>query len=185
LVWDVPAEAWPFPEKAKDLRTKELDGIWADLANVPPKACPAIRALCQSSGQAVPYLMDHLKPAEKVDPKQVQRLLAALDSDQFETREKTAKELSKMVEQIEPALRKVLDGKPSEEMRRRLKELLDLPRPVPSGEALRTLRAIQVLERIGTPEARGVLKKLAGGAAAARETREAQESLERLARKAK
>jgi len=35
------------------------------------------------------------------------------------------------------------------------------------------------LERIGTPEAENVLKKLAAGSAAARETREAKESLER------
>jgi WD40 repeat protein len=180
LVWDVPAEARPVPEKAKDLATKELDGLWADLADDPPKACPAIRALCRSPGQAIPSLTDHLKPAQEVDPKEVQRLLAALNSDQFETREKAAKELSKIAEQIEPALRKALDGKPSEEVRRQVKDLLDLPRAVPSGESLRALRAIQVLERIGTEQAREVLKKVAAGAEGARETKEAREALERL-----
>src|SRR5260370_4782804 len=103
--------------------------------------------------------MDHLKPAEEVDAKQVQRLLAALDSAQFETREKAAKDLSNVAEQIEPALRKALEGKPSEEVRKRVKDLLELPRAVPSGETLRTLRAIQVLERIGTKDSSAVLKK--------------------------
>jgi hypothetical protein len=76
-----------------------------------------------------------------------------------------------------------LEGQPSEEVRRQVKAILDAPRPVPSGETLRTIRAIQVLERIGTPEAQGVLKKLATGAEAARETREAKEALERLSHK--
>ncbi len=115
----------------------------------------------------------------------MQRLLADLDSDQFTTRDKAAKELTKLGEPIEPFLRKALEGQPSEEVRRQIKAILEKPRPVPSGETLRTLRAIQVLERIGMPEAREILKKLAAGAAGARETREAQESLERLARKAK
>jgi WD40 repeat protein len=183
LVWDVPAEARPVPEKAKDLGTKELDGLWTDLADDPPKAWPAIRTLCRSPDYAVPYLMEHVKVAEQVDPKEVQRLLAALDSDQFETREKAAKDLAKLAEQIEPALRKALEGKPSEEVQRRVKELLDLPRAVPSGETLRTLRGIQVLERIATKEACEVLKKLGTGPETARETREAKEALERLFRR--
>jgi hypothetical protein len=51
---------------------------------------------------------------------------------------------------------------------------------VPPAATLRVLRGIQVLERIGTAEARGVLRDLASGAAA-RETREAKAALERLA----
>jgi WD40 repeat protein len=185
LVWDVPVEARPAPTKAKELGTKEIDGLCADLADDPPKAYRAIHALCQSPTQASLYFKDYLKPAEGVEPKKLQRLLADLDSDQFDTREKAAKELANLGEQIEPALRKALEGKPSEEVRRRVKELLDLPRAVPSGETLRTLRAIQVLERIGTKEAREVLKKVAAGAEGARETREAKEALERLARLAR
>jgi hypothetical protein len=42
------------------------------------------------------------------------------------------------------------------------------------------LRAIEVLERIGTPGAQELLRKLAGGAAAARQTREAKAALQRL-----
>jgi hypothetical protein len=47
---------------------------------------------------------------------------------------------------------------------------------------LRTLRAIRVLEHIGTAEARELLRKLAGGAAEVRETREAEKALQRLQR---
>jgi HEAT repeat protein len=181
LIWDSPLAA----RSAKDLDKKALAPLWTDLAGEAPKAYRAVWTLADSPNQAMPFLNQHLKPAEEVDPKQVQRLLADLDSEEFTTREKAAKELAKLGERIEPALRKALEGQPSEEVRRQIKAILDAPRAVPSGETLRTMRAIQVLERIGTPEARDVLKKLAAGAAAARETREAQESLERLARKAK
>jgi hypothetical protein len=47
-------------------------------------------------------------------------------------------------------------------------------------ERLQALRAVEVLERIGTPEARKVLETLATGAPAARLTREAKASLGRL-----
>jgi hypothetical protein len=113
-------------------------------------------------------------------------LLAELNDSEFEAREKAAKELAKTREQIEPILRKALEGSPSAETRRRVQEILDLDlsRVVGTGEKLRTLRAIQVLERIGTKEACEILRKIAGGAASARETQEAKEALERIERRA-
>jgi hypothetical protein len=45
---------------------------------------------------------------------------------------------------------------------------------------LRDLRAVEVLEHIGTPKARQVLRTLARGAPAARLTREAKASLQRI-----
>jgi hypothetical protein len=47
-------------------------------------------------------------------------------------------------------------------------------------ERVQALRAVEVLEWIGTPEARKVLEALATGAPAARLTREARASLGRL-----
>jgi hypothetical protein len=50
------------------------------------------------------------------------------------------------------------------------------------GEGLRTGRAIEVLEHLGTPEARDVLQELSRGAPAAYVTQEAKAALTRLAR---
>jgi hypothetical protein len=50
---------------------------------------------------------------------------------------------------------------------------------------LRSLRAVEVLEHIATPEARDVLRTLAQGASEVRLTREAKAALERLERRAK
>ena len=178
LIWDLSAIA---KDAAPDLDAKTLTTLWSELSEEAPKAYHAIWTLGDSPSQAMPFLKERLKPAEEVDAKQIKRLLTNLDSDEFTTREAAEKELAKLGERIHPALRKVLEGQPSEEVRRRLKAILEEP-AVLSAETLRTLRAIQALERIGTDEAREVLKKLATGAEAARETQEAKEALARLSR---
>jgi hypothetical protein len=82
-------------------------------------------------------------------------------------------------------LKKFLDGKPSLEARQRIDKLLDklATLRVPS-ETLQGLRAVEVLEKLGTPDARKLLERLAQGAAGARLTRDATASLDRLARPA-
>jgi WD40 repeat protein len=62
--------------------------------------------------------------------------------------------------------------------------------PAPSGpiappEVLRTLRAIAALERVGTPEALGILEQLARGNAGAIATRDAKAALDRVNRRLK
>jgi HEAT repeat protein len=139
-------------------------------------------SLSASPKHSVPFLKAHLSPVQPVDAKRVQALIGDLDSEQFAVRDKAAKELAKIVEQIEPMLKKAQEASPSAEVKRRIASLLGAPHEAPTGDRLRTLRAIAALERIGTPEARDVLKGIAEGDAAARETREAKESLARMGR---
>ena len=71
---------------------------------------------------------------------------------------------------------------PSAEVHRRVQQLLDrLEKEVLSADRLRELRAVEVLEQIGTEEARQVLTALAKGDSEAPLTREAKASLRRLA----
>jgi hypothetical protein len=53
-----------------------------------------------------------------------------------------------------------------------------------SGEPLQAVRAIAVLERIGTLDARQLLETLAGGAPEAEQSREAKAGMVRLTRSA-
>jgi hypothetical protein len=48
------------------------------------------------------------------------------------------------------------------------------------AEALRAIRAVEVLEQLGTPEARQVLQNLADGAPGHKLTRHAEAALKRL-----
>jgi len=80
----------------------------------------------------------------------------------------------------EPGLRKTLASKPSAETRKTVEALLEDVWTVKTAEERRRTRAVWVLEQIGTADARKTLERLAGGTAAARQTREAKAALQRL-----
>ena len=97
-------------------------------------------------------------------------------------RQRAAADLEQLGEAAAPALRQALARDLSAEARRRVQQLLRKGQElVPSGEPLRALRAVEVLEQVGTSEARRVLQSLARGAPEARLTGEAKRARERLA----
>jgi RNA polymerase sigma factor (sigma-70 family) len=175
LTWDLAGPA---------TRTRrELAALWADLAgDDAARAYGAVRALAGAPGRAVPFLHGRLKPTPAADRARFERLLAELDSESFAVREKASAELEKQGAAVEPLLRRALAGKPGLEVQRRLRKLLDRL-DERSPERLRALRAVEALELAGGAQARGLLKELAGGAPGAWLTREAKESLGRLARR--
>jgi hypothetical protein len=121
-----------------------------------------------------------LRNATAIDGKRVELLLSQLDHAQYKVREQARGELAAVVDQLGPALDRALDAGPPLEVRRRLEALrAQAASRLLQGERLRAERAVEVLERIGTPEARQVLRALAGGAPAALLTRSAQAALRR------
>jgi hypothetical protein len=166
----------------RDAQPGELERLWADLGDGDGvRAYRAVGALA-GARQAVPFLAECLRPVPRVTNEQLARLIADLDSDRFKVRSRASAELHRLGEQAEPALRKVLASQPSAEVRRRVQTLLDESRTV-SDEELHVLRALEVLEQIGTPGSRHVLEVLTTGVPEARLTCEARASLERLARR--
>jgi len=160
---------------------KELESLWKDLAD--EDAAKAYRAIWKfvASEQSVTFLRKHLEPARGPDPQRLTRLLADLDSKKYPVREKALEELAKLGELAEPGLKRVLEGKPTLEVRQRVERLLEqLEGPIISPDRLRELRAIEALERIGSPEARRLLQDLAKGAPEARLTQEAKAADKRL-----
>ncbi len=91
--------------------------------------------------------------------------------------------LAGIADRAELVLHEALEGKPSAEMRSRVNRLLADLSPFPTGaQQIREDRGLYVLEQINTKEAREVLERLATGAAAARQTREAKAAFDRLKR---
>ena len=126
-----------------------------------------MRRLIAAPADAFLCLRFRLKPVEGMDEKAIERLVADLDSDNFAVREQATKKLRKLGELAEPACRKALASRPTLEMSRRLRALLDevSQRQWPlTPEILRQVRAVEVLERIGTPGARELLEALSRGA---------------------
>src|SRR5262249_988780 len=145
------------------------------------KAYAAVWRMAEAPNEmVVAFLRQHLKPAVAADPEKVRALVADLDSDSFTVREKAFKQLETLGVTAAPTLPQVMEKVSSLEVRRRLETLLARsPDPAQSPELLRRLRAIQVLERLATKEARGLLGELAEGVADAPETQEARAARQR------
>src|SRR5262249_56085983 len=103
----------------------------------------------------VPVFANKVKPVETPDAARIARLLADLDSEEFARRQQAERELSQLDELVEPELRKAAAESTSPEVRRRAEALLSrLDASPPPPATIQTLRAIEVLERLGTKEAR-------------------------------
>jgi WD40 repeat protein len=185
LVWDMTGPPPGGTAPVAHPGAQRLAAWWAGLADADArKAYRAIGGLTARPEEAVPFLKDHLRPVAVPDGQRLARLIADLDSGRFAVRERAARELEELGELAEPVLNKALAGKPSPEVRRRAAALLaKLGGPVRSPATLQALRAVEVLEHVGTPAAVVVLKALAQGAPAARLTQDANAALERLARR--
>jgi RNA polymerase sigma factor (sigma-70 family) len=187
-VWDLTGllkGGAPRPERLTD---QQLGALWDDLAG--KDAARAYRAgweLAASPEQAVRLCRERRPRAEAPDPerdRRIARLIADLDANDFKVRERATVELEELGRAAEAAVEKALEDPPSVEVRRRLERILaPLQEPWPPGDTLRALRAVEVLERVGTPEAREVLNKVAREASEEWLRKEARAAGERLTRR--
>jgi RNA polymerase sigma factor (sigma-70 family) len=180
LVWDLAVQSDPKP---RELTEKALDSLWGDLGSADAaRADQAIWASVAARQQALPLLEKHLRPTPAPDPRW-RAWVKDLDSEQFAVRDKATRALEALEEQAYPLLQEALRDASSLEVRRRIERLLSrLEYPLTSPKTIRELRAVEVLEHIGTARARQVLQALARGAPGSRLTDEARGALERLAR---
>lgn len=179
-----------------DLTGRAPDGVWLAVQHAPEKqrtlwdtlaandaaqAHIAIWELAADPAGSVSFLAHHVSPAPKADVKLVGQLIDDLNSQVFATRTRASAELAKQGEAALPFLRHARKNAGSLEQSRRLQALLDNhDRLDLTGDRLRTVRAVEVLESIDTAGARKLLESLATGFAEARLTGEAQGALRRL-----
>jgi RNA polymerase sigma factor (sigma-70 family) len=181
---DGTALVWRLFDPAPEQRTAaELESPWRDLAKDGATAHRAIGALIAAKG-TVPFIGARVSQVIKPSDDQIKAWLADLGSSEFSKRETAQKELGAIADVIGKTLSQASASASDPEARRRLVVLMDnIPRPETKPEHLRDLRAVEILERIGTPDARRILTDLAKGAPEARLTREAKASLARLGRR--
>jgi RNA polymerase sigma factor (sigma-70 family) len=180
LVWSLkpPAGREP-PDPAK---------LWSDLAGDGPAVRQAVWAAAQHPEAALKLFREKWPiPKDPLDPKQVARLLADLDSPEFATREAATAELGKLGRRVEAELRKALAETASPEVRRRAEKVLALWAPSEaaeySAEDARELRAVWALELAGTAAARTLLEEWAAAKVGNRLCEEAARAVRRLRQK--
>jgi hypothetical protein len=185
LLWNVTHLGRGPKPAVVELQARDVEALWADLASDEGgKAFQAILKLTTAPKQTLLLLKEHLKPAVSVPQKKIEQWIADLDSEAFPTRKSAAEQLEKIGDLAVPALKKVLAGQPALETRKRVEELLEgLTGTSLSTEQLRLVRAVEVLERLNSTEARQVLEDLARGAPGALPTREGQTVLDRLTKR--
>lgn len=182
LLWDLSPPRSNTPITPLTAAQREMH--WNDLAGAnAERAFASIARLADEPAQTVAMLRDRLHPAKAPSAEDLNRLIADLDHEKFERREAATGRLRELGELADTALRETLRRKPALESRRRIEGLLAEPPIVRVPEQRRQLRAVRVLDSIGTTEARQVLERLAEGTANSRLTREAKAALRRLTRR--
>lgn len=145
-----------------DAVPEDLTSLWADLAGSDAfRADLAIWRLAGAGPRAVALVRERLRPPPSLASERVVRLIADLDSDEFETRERASAELGKFLESAGPALRKAHAEDPPPEVRTRLDRLLERADLLEAPEQRRRMRAVRLLTETDCPEARALLERLA------------------------
>jgi hypothetical protein len=166
-------------EPADDPAVSMAD-LWRDLASADARVgLRAVGLLVRRGDRAVEALRGLVRPVTEEECRPIRRLLADLDSDEFRTRQKAQDGLSRLHVEWLPLFEAVLEAKSSLEVKRRVEGLLRGQRYAWSPEMLRRLRAVQVLERIGSAEAERQLEELGNGLAWSCLTRDAGAARER------
>jgi RNA polymerase sigma factor (sigma-70 family) len=184
LVWDVTLAGAAAPRKVP-LTAAEAEKRWAKAGEPDARAAfAALAELATAPDVAVALVRRELKPvpAGPTDA-DLDRIFADLDSPRFATREQAARRLAALREAAVPGVRKRLSGDVGPEVRRRALAFLERfdPRELTPAR-LRQLRAVELLEGIGTPPACALLSDLAKGLAGAPLTADAAAALARLHR---
>jgi hypothetical protein len=179
LAWKVD-RLRPPPGKLPALGDGEFDELWSDLAEADAfRTYRAVRYLTAEPSRAVGLLRRQVPPVPPGDTQRIAQLTADLQSPSPAVRRKAMAELRNQGEAAVGALSQMAPGPQNN---RNVQVLLrKLEAQGSSPDRARALKAVQVLEQIGTEDARQVLEQVAGGAAGAKLTVDAKAAAERLA----
>jgi WD40 repeat protein len=178
LWWDVG-----FGGKGAAPSADDRKALWAALTNADGKA--AYEAMTKLAGDPTEFVAHAASESKPAPPGPTAADLAPifrdLDAKTFAAREAASAALDKYGEPAIALVRTRLETETSAEVRERLTKFLDRhTKPATDPERLRQGRALELLEHLGTPEAKGLLEKLAAGGPS-RLTADAAAAVKRLA----
>lgn len=162
LLWDV--SRLPFKVPAPKDPFGDPDTYWPQLGQLDWKeAEPAVLRLIAHPDKAVPLVKAELLKDRSPDPAQLKKLIAQLGHPRQGARTDAARALADLPPAaVEKPLREALAAGPPEEAGPLMRALLgEGSEFLPRRGQVRERRAVQVLEWIGTPDARAALAEVA------------------------
>ena len=149
--WDMTCGCWV--SRAKPTLV-EIATAKSDFGGKPAVARRAIHVLAADPIAGFAYAKDVTTPATEGDIQRYEKWIANLDAAAFADRDTGSRELATAGWRAESLMQRTLKETDSPEVRQRLETLLAKP-------DVRAIRAIELLERIGTPEAIARIRELA------------------------
>src|SRR5262249_41079108 len=140
----------------------QLDAWWSDLgASEGNRANVAIWRLSEAPAEKVVAAARRwLKKPARPSAEQVEQWIRDLDDPKFAVRDRASRALAAAGTDVKAALENALETSPFAEARSRLDRLLKAMSDGTSAIALRPVRVVEVLDRLGTPDARKLLEEM-------------------------
>lgn len=180
VVWDISAGDSGSPGGTG----VDLDLLWADLAEDDARrAYKAIWGFARAGDAGLRYLEERLPLSTEKDAERIATWIARLDHADAEVKGRAEMELRRLGHLAEVPLRRALEGSPSPGVRAQVLALLDGMRSRPlvyPSHALRSIRAIQAIERMETPAALELLERIVDESISVRTGRDARAAIRRL-----
>lgn len=185
---DTTFTAWDWPDLLASATRSDgplpaPEALWDSLASTDARsAVMAVQQLVDHPNVAIPLLRERVAATSA---QSIQALVNQLGNEDFASREKATRALASIGEDARAPLRTAASESASQEARNRASRLLrsmKVHKDRPSDATLRAIRAVEVLERIGSPEAKGLLAKWERECAGTLLGQEAKSAHERLAR---
>jgi len=181
---DNPALVWSLDLLASAALPDDDERLWTDLSADAAKAYPLLWALVQAPKRAVAMAEKRMQRDPAADPATMKQWVVDLGSASFARRSVGMKQLRGLGMMAWPAVKVALEKPTDLETRRRLEELAEAILVQPEPDLLRDLRVIQMLEMLGTPEARQTLLRVDKSSQHGPRAEAARSALARLSQRA-
>ena len=168
------AIVWSLKPRSPERLAAGPETLWNQLGH--PSAALADEArwlLLDSPDAAIGSLRSQVLPSAAIDERAVRQLISSLDAARVQDRARATAELRALGRRALPFLRST-DTKDSLEWRRRVESLVSALADGPTEEERRHIRAVELLEQIGTGDAWTLIRTWAAGAPGSVLTEEAR-----------